>query len=317
MKARDLAALAALGIAGKYAFDKFGNKKKDATAKTPAAKKEAEQEAYDYDTPAQKAELGTKGAYLPETAELRTKGAYLDDTPEFRTKGAYLDERATPAVEAKPVAKPVAKAAVSRSVAAAPAAAATPAADVVADDYVMPRTAPKPVMPDAKRVTPYNSDIMYNTTIPFDEDRQERQNRFPEAITAETEQTYARMLRQGTPIPRTMNRLAEERMERQGTKPAQMPNDAAAARIARQSTQSGEAAAIAAAKAAAAEKQRLRQVANAQAQARLLRQGAGRAKGGAVRMASGGMASSKMSKPSGASRGDGIAQRGRTRGTLR
>jgi hypothetical protein len=27
MKARDLAALAALGIAGKYAFDKFGNKK--------------------------------------------------------------------------------------------------------------------------------------------------------------------------------------------------------------------------------------------------------------------------------------------------
>lgn len=42
-----------------------------------------------------------------------------------------------------------------------------------------------------------------------------------------------------------------------------------------------------------------------------------RAKGGVVKMASGGMASSKMSKPSGASRGDGIAQRGRTRGTLR
>jgi hypothetical protein len=42
-----------------------------------------------------------------------------------------------------------------------------------------------------------------------------------------------------------------------------------------------------------------------------------RKKGGVVRMASGGMTSSKMSKPSGASRGDGIAQRGRTRGTLR
>jgi hypothetical protein len=41
-------------------------------------------------------------------------------------------------------------------------------------------------------------------------------------------------------------------------------------------------------------------------------------RGGAVRkMASGGMTSSKMSKPSGASRGDGIAQRGKTRGTLR
>lgn len=43
-----------------------------------------------------------------------------------------------------------------------------------------------------------------------------------------------------------------------------------------------------------------------------------RKKGGVVRMASGGMTSSKTSsKPSGASRGDGIAQRGRTRGTLR
>ena len=29
MKARDLAALAALGIAGKYAYDKFGGKKDD------------------------------------------------------------------------------------------------------------------------------------------------------------------------------------------------------------------------------------------------------------------------------------------------
>jgi hypothetical protein len=45
--------------------------------------------------------------------------------------------------------------------------------------------------------------------------------------------------------------------------------------------------------------------------------GGRRAKGGAVKMAKGGLASSKMSKPSGASRGDGIAQRGRTRGTLR
>jgi hypothetical protein len=37
-------------------------------------------------------------------------------------------------------------------------------------------------------------------------------------------------------------------------------------------------------------------------------------RGGAVKMAKGGLASSKMAKPSGASRGDGIAQRGRTRG---
>jgi hypothetical protein len=43
----------------------------------------------------------------------------------------------------------------------------------------------------------------------------------------------------------------------------------------------------------------------------------GMKRGGVVKMAKGGLTSSKMSKPSGASRGDGIAQRGRTRGTLR
>jgi hypothetical protein len=221
--------------------------------------------------------MGTKGAYLPETAELRTKGAYLDDTPEFRTKGAYLDERATPAVEAKPVAKPVAKAAVSRSVAAAPAAApaaaAAPIASTVQDSAQMP---------DATRVKAYNPDSMYNTTIPFDPQTRDRENRVLDGATtlsATDAQAYARMQRQGSVAPLTMNESAKARMQRQGTKPAQTPN--------------------------------------AQAQARLLRQGAGRAKGGAVKMASGGMTSSKMSKPSGASRGDGIAQRGRTRGTLR
>jgi hypothetical protein len=95
MKARDLAALAALGVAGYAAYNKFG-KKDEPKSK---GKKQAEQEAYNYDTQAQKAELGTKGAYLPETAELRTKGAYLDDTPEFRTKGAYLDD--TPELRTK------------------------------------------------------------------------------------------------------------------------------------------------------------------------------------------------------------------------
>lgn len=55
--------------------------------------------------------------------------------------------------------------------------------------------------------------------------------------------------------------------------------------------------------------------ATAQAKLDALRSSGGRrAKGGAIKMASGGLASSKMSKPSGASRGDGIAQRGRTRG---
>lgn len=298
MKARDLAALAALGIAGKYAFDKFGNKKKDDEPKSKG-KKQAEQEAYDYDTPAQKAELGTKGAYLPETAELRTKGAYLDDTPEFRTKGAYLDERATPAVEAKPVAKPVAKAAVSRSVAAAPAAAAAaaPAAAPIASTVQ-----DSAQMPDATRVKAYNPDIMYNKTIPADT----------------------------RPAMGSMNHLAYKRNQRAGVVPSQRPNDAAAARIARQSASASE---IAARQAEIARKEKAFQARVAFDPARASsiplehsqnvsfakQYQRGRAKGGAVKMASGGMTSSKMSsKPSAASsRGDGIAQRGKTRGMIR
>jgi hypothetical protein len=254
MKARDLAALAALGIAGKMAYDKFGNKK-DATAKTPAAKKEAEQEAYNYDTKVQ------RDPYLEDINEFRTRGGYLEDNPEFRAKDAYIPESAVSAVEAKPVAK----AAVSRSVAATPAAAAPAAQAQPIYDNAAPVVSQ---MPDAKRITPYNSDIMYADTVQRD----------PNINTgSETnQQAYARMKRQGTAVAQTPNAQAQARILRQGVRQVQTPN--------------------------------------AQAQARLLRQGAGRAKGGAVKMASGGMASSK---PSGASRGDGIAQRGRTRGTLR
>ena len=188
-------------------------------------------------------------------------------------------------------------------------------------------------MPDAKRVKAYNPDIMYNTTIPFDPKTQDRQNRILNdegEFSAAEALAQERMLRQGSRIPLTMNTLAEKRNQRAGVIPTQMPNDAAAARVARQSTQSGEAAAIATAKAKEAEKQRLRQAQitfdparpsadrlNRNTMQSLNRQMQGRAKGGAVKMASGGMTSSKMPKPSGASRGDGIAQRGKTRGTLR
>jgi hypothetical protein len=295
MKAKDLAALAALGVAGYAAYDKFGKKGEAKKGEEMPAYKgreanrvadiEAESDEYagmpayqgrsanrlaDIEAEAGEAAMpvAQPRSRVDRSAELQSEfGPKADASAAFKKVKAA----AAPAVVAKPVA--------TRSL--APAAVA-PAAAVVEDDYVMPRTAPKPVMPDATRVKAYNPDIMYNTTVPFDADRQERQNRFPEALTDETEQNYARMLRQGTPIPHTMNQLAQARMKRQGTRPAQMPND--------------------------------------QAQARILRQGApvARAKGGAVKkMASGGLASSKMSKPSGASRGDGIAQRGRTRGTLR
>ena len=109
MKAKDLAALAALGVAGFAAYDKFGRKKDEPKKKMGEGLEMSNQGAYERATRSQSdagdVEMGTKGAYLPETAELRTKGAYLDDTPEFRTKGAYLDERTAPVAVAKPVRK--------------------------------------------------------------------------------------------------------------------------------------------------------------------------------------------------------------------
>jgi hypothetical protein len=98
MKAKDLAALAALGIAGYAAYDKFGRKKDEPKKKMGEGLEMSNQGAYERATIPKSAEadveMGTRGAYLPETPEYRTRGAYLDDTPELRTKGAYLDERA-------------------------------------------------------------------------------------------------------------------------------------------------------------------------------------------------------------------------------
>ena len=350
MKARDLAALAALGIAGKMAYDKFGRKKDD-EPKSKGKLGEA-QSANDGDAGESEARMSKRD--MNEGSGRRDAGGNTEklsrqelDVPEKivsrqerdvpdRIMGRdaagsrFTDKAAAPVA----VAKPVAKAAVTRSVAVAPAAA-----DAVADDYVMPRTAPKPVMPDANRVKAYNPDIMYNTTIPFDPKKEDTQDKYVDDkgnLFPGSEQEYQRMLRTGKTVPRTLNTLAATRNKRAGVIPTQMPNDAAAARIARQSTQPGEAGARAGAEIARKEaaiqaerkkralaiptfdpaapsarpleKSQLRSL-NAQIQ--------GRAKGGAVKMASGGMTSSRMSKPSGASRGDGIAQRGRTRGTLR
>ena len=343
MKARDLAALAALGIAGKMAYDKFGRKKDD-EPKSKGKLGEA-QSANDGDAGESEARMSKRD--MNEGSGRRDAGGNTEklsrqelDVPEKivsrqerdvpdRIMGRdaagsrFTDKAAAPVA----VAKPVAKAAVTRSVAVAPAAA-----DAVADDYVMPRTAPKPVMPDANRVKAYNPDIMYNTTIPFDPKKEDTQDKYVDDkgnLFPGSEQEYQRMLRTGKTVPRTLNTLAATRNKRAGVIPTQMPNDAAAARIARQSTQPGEADAIARAAAIEARKKRaLAQstfdpaVFSAQPLARsqlrsLNAQIQGRAKGGVVKMASGGMTSSKMSKPSGASRGDGIAQRGRTRGTLR
>jgi len=337
MKAKDLAALAALGIAGKFAYDKYSEKNAPASGVSPPGAKlgdrvspinedvegEAQTRMDNYGNESRRAKFANED-YSNESrrakfanedygneargkaierygAETTRKGIQVGN-PEDYDAPRTAPRQAAPAVVAKPVA--------DRSL--APAAVA-PAA--VEDDYPMPRTAPKPV------VTPYNSDIMYADTVQRD----------PSINTgsATNQQAYARM-------------------KRQGTRPAQMPNDAAQARIARQKTSAGELAAIEAAKAKpavvstpavvptpaapvapAAQKFTYTKdqygnivrsdgkvsstIFSAGQQGNAARNGMKR--GGAVKkMASGGLASSKMSKPSGASRGDGIAQRGRTRG---
>jgi hypothetical protein len=379
MKARDLAALAALGIAGKMAYDKFGNKKKDEPAKTPAAKKQAEQEAYDYDARAQKAELGTKGAYLDDTPEFRTKGAYLDDTPELRTKGAYLDERATPAASAASASsaykKVKDKSSGSLSSAGGPSryrreagSSAAPAQTQLVYDNDAPV---------AQRIAALNEANGAASESARKTDALAVGSRANQAAYLEGKRND-QMAAAGSPSALATDALAVGSRANQAAylkdKQAQalVPdysnegrNRAPVTALSRinetggastPSARATDALAVGSrANQAAYKKAQLEtQAANAQAQARMMRQGSPMAasrrnagmpgydeagnpismrsmagqrgydeagnkmkRGGAVKMASGGMTSSKMSKPSGASRGDGIAQRGRTRGTLR
>jgi hypothetical protein len=310
MKARDLAALAALGIAGKYAYDKYSEKNAPAKKKMGEDLDMTNQGAYERATRPKSEEAAAEKFSRQENDVPEALSRQERDVPDRimgrDAAGSRFTDRdvaAAPVAVAKPVRTPV----VTRSVAAAPAA--------VEDDYVMPRTAPKPVMPDASRVTPYNPDIMYAPTVKSDPnvEHDDEMNRL----------ARTRATRQGTVVAQTPNAQAQARILRQGPTPAQSATNAQAqARLLRQGAPA----------AAAPQQSRYtkdqygniidnttgkvsRTIFSAGQQGNAARNGMKR--GGVVKMASGGMASSKMSKPSGASRGDGIAQRGRTRGTLR
>jgi lipoprotein-anchoring transpeptidase ErfK/SrfK len=211
---------------------------------------------------------------------------------------------------------------VSRSVAAAPAAAAAAPAAAQAQpiyDNDAPVVSQKP---DATRVNAYNSDIMYAPTIKSDPnvEHDAEMNRL----------ARTRATRQGAVVAQSPNAQAQARILRQAPTPVQSATNAQAqARLLRQGTPSAQAAPPA----PTAQQSRYtkdkygniidnttgkvsRTIFSAGQEGNAARVGMKR--GGTVKkMASGGMASSKMSKPSGASRGDGIAQRGKTRGTLR
>jgi hypothetical protein len=333
MKAKDLAALGTLGLAGYALANKFGGKEAPVKKKMGEGLEMSNQGAYERATVPKSAnadvEMGTKGAYMPETPEYRTRGAYLDETPEyrtkgayldetpqFRTKGAYLDERDTPVAVASPVRTPVIQ---TRSL----------AAEQPVYDNDTPVVAQKP---DATRVKQYNPDIMYNTTVASDPNvaHDDEMNRL----------ARTRATRQGAVVPQSPNAQAQARILRQGATPAQSPvNAQAQARMLRQGAPGMQAAAPAAAPAVAPVTPQnrytkdqygniidnmtgkvSRTIFSAGQEGNAARNGMKR--GGAVKkMASGGLTSSKMSaKPkqsTASSRGDGIAQRGKTRGMMR
>ena len=259
MKAKDLAALAALGIAGKMAYDKFGNKTAPGKASpvydydTP---KQKEQEAYDYDTPKQK----EQEAYDYDTPVQKQKAApiYDNDTPSAAKKATKKAAAASGSSESKGGPSRYNRAADSND-----ASTSFRNQEEAMAAYVPRRT------PPAAQVASTTEEGMQNY-VP---------RRYSPAADSNTASSTAAGM--ANYVPR---------------RPAVASSTAAgmAAYVPRNT--------------AAVEQARLDALRSS---------GGRRAKGGVVKMASGGMASSKMSKPSGASRGDGIAQRGRTRGTLR
>ena len=331
MKAKDLAALAALGVAGYAAYNKFGKKKNEPKTKGELGKS---QSANDGDAGEFEARMSKRD--MNEGSGRRDAGGNTEDVdrragvPErdYSNEGRgsvapdYSNEgrgKTAPVAVAKPVRTPV----VTRSVAAAaPAAAAAPITSTVQDNYSNEgRNAKVPVsaqMPDASRVTPYNSDIMYNTTVKSDPnvEHDAEMNRL----------ARTRATRQGTVVAQTPNAQAQARILRQGPTPEQSATNAQAqARLLRQGTPSTQ---VAAPQQSRYTKDRYgniidnttgkvsRTIFSAGQEGNAARVGMKR--GGVVKMASGGMTSSKMSsKPSTASsRGDGIAQRGKTRGKM-
>lgn len=308
MKAKDLAALAALGVAGYAAYDKFGKKNTEAKTK----KKPVDEDTFRSD------------AGMRPDAEVRDnakRSRQENDIPEALSRqerdvpdrimgrdaagSRFTDKAAAPVAVASPVRTPVVE---SRSL------------DSVGGPSRYNRAADSNAagaqMPDAARVTPYNPDIMYNTTVARDESipHDDEMNRL----------ARTRATRQGAVVSQSPNAQAQARILRQGPTPTQSATNAQAqARLLRQGAPSAQTTVPTA---PAAQTGRYtkdkygniidnvtgkvsRTIFSAGQEGNAARNGMKR--GGVVKMASGGKVTSK---PSGASRGDGIAQRGRTRG---
>ena len=335
MKARDLAALAALGIAGKMAYDKFGRKKDD-EPKSKGKLGEA-QSANDGDAGESEARMSKRD--MNEGSGRRDAGGNTEklsrqerdileklsrqerDVPD-RIMGRdaagsrFTDKAAAPVAVAKPVRKQEVEARSLDSTggpsrynraADSNAAGATFSSSAEGMKANVPRRTPGAADGVGSTFSSTEAGMAANVprrTVP-DYSNEGRNARAP--VNATFSSTEAGM---AANVPRRTPGAAD------GVGPTfSSTEEGMAANVPRRPGQ----APVASSTAAGMTRYVPRNL-EAVEQARLdaLRSSGGRrAKGGVVKMASGGMASSKMSKPSGASRGDGIAQRGRTRGTLR
>jgi len=254
MKARDLAALAALGIAGKYAYDKFGRKKDD-EPKSKGKLGEA-QSANDGDAGESEARMSKRD--MNEGSGRRDAGGNTEDVD----RRAGVPERDYSNEGRNKVKKEIEYPLFPRK--------------KDKETFVRPTAAGGNSKTPKVVTRPDGDDRFVSPEVGAQANKPRRYNPAADSNTASS--TAAGM---ATNVPR---------------RPAVASSTAAGM------------AAYVPRNAAAVEQARLDA---------LRASGGRRAKGGVVKMASGGMTSSKMSKPSGASRGDGIAQRGRTRGTLR
>jgi len=316
MKARDLAALAALGIAGKMAYDKFGNKKDEPKTRGELGKSKSANDSDAGESEARMDNYSNEGRNAKFTNEDYSNEGRGKAAPDYSNEG-----RGKTAPVA--VAKPVRQAAVAsrsldstggpsrynRAADSNDASTSFSSPEDAMAAYV-PRRAP------AAAVSPT-----------FSSTEEGMQNYVPRRIPgagdgvgptfSSTEEGMQNYVPRRAPPAATFS-STEEGMQNYVPRrysPATDSNTASstAAGMAnyvprRTATASNTAAGMAAyvpRNAAAVEQARLDALRSS---------GGRRAKGGVVKMASGGLASSKMSKPSGASRGDGIAQRGRTRG---
>jgi hypothetical protein len=341
MKAKDLAALAALGVAGYAAYDKFGKKSEEPKlrGKLGESGSAVDDSAGEYRSDmlgksrsANDGDVGNDADYvmprtaprqvaadddyvMPRTAPRDIGGMRPEDVgqggSQSATSSGYNKLRAAGANSKTPAAALtdyVAPRTVAKPVEAAPAA--VEAAPAVVKDYKQP-FAKYPDAPAYTEATPAQRIAAVDAASGASHPSTKKTEELRAYSRAEAAKDLERKKANGTfvPIPQKVKVTRpegdpnfvspEEGMKAYGTRAGyQTPQGV----INYAPTQ---------------------QVANARDYARKNPQPSiasmlGFKKGGAVKkMASGGLASSKMSKPSGASRGDGIAQRGRTRGTLR